>query len=94
VLGLAAGATRGGDDVVSRGAEDGDAGGEEASSWWTDVWTVSHGYQGGLGWEKHAPVCQICFLGRRENSPPRGLNSACHGFSARIPPNPAFPSKA
>jgi hypothetical protein len=94
VLGLAAGATRGGDNVVSREAEDGDAGGEEAPSQWADVWTVSHRCRGGLGWDKnYFPLFQIRFLDHRENSPPRGLNSACHRFSAQFPLKPCFPKR-
>jgi hypothetical protein len=51
-----------------------------------DVWMVTHGYRGGLCWVKNqSSLCQIRFLGRQEISPPCGLNSACHGFSARFP---------
>jgi hypothetical protein len=65
VLGLAAGTTRGGDDVVFRGEAMRmyAVGGErEASPRCMEVWMVTHGYRGGLVWVKNqSPLCQMRF---------------------------------
>jgi hypothetical protein len=67
----------------------------ESGSPGVEAWFITQVDPGGSGWAKNqSQRCQMCFLYRQENSPPRELDSAPRGFSVRFHPFPGYPNEA